>query len=71
MTHAKNAMHLTLESYLTLCTHISPGTLVLIRLHKKEGLLDIKLNCIKDRKVCVDENKLLTCERMKTKDLAR
>ena len=49
--HAPNIKHM-LNS---VC--VTTGTLVLIRLHKKADLPEMKVNCTKDRKVCVDENK--------------
>ena len=58
ITHTINAMCLTLKYVLNSCVHITIGTLVLIRMHKKADLLEIKVNCMKDRKICVDENKL-------------
>ena len=47
--------------YLTLCEHNYSGTLIIIRLyiHKKVDLLETKVNVMKDREVCADENKLL------------
>ena len=39
--------------------HVTTGTVVLIRLHKKVGLrTGDEVNCTKDRKICADENKL-------------
>ena len=35
---------------------MTTGTVVLIRLHKKTDLLDMKVNYRKDRKACVDKN---------------
>ena len=46
-------MHLT-----TVYVHVITGTLVLIKLHKKGDLMETKVNCMKDIKVCADENKL-------------
>ena len=38
--------------------HIAIGTLVLIKLHKNADFLGTKANCVKDRKVHMDKNKL-------------
>ena len=45
--------------YLTLCEHNYSVTSIIIRLHKKVDLLETKVNVMKDREVCADENKLL------------
>ena len=59
ITHIINAMCLTLKYMLhSYYVHITTGTLALIRLHKKADLLEMKVNCMKDRKVCGDKNKL-------------
>ena len=34
---------------------ITTGTVVLVRLHKKTDLLEMKVNGMKDRKVCADK----------------
>ena len=36
---------------------VTTATLVLIRLHKKAELLEMTVNCTKDRKVHADQNK--------------
>ena len=51
--HTINAMHLTLS----VCA-LTTGTVVLIRLHKKADLLEMKVNGTKNGKVHADKNKL-------------
>ena len=47
ITHTINAMHLTLK-YVLNSVYITTGTLVLITLHKKADLLEIKINSTKE-----------------------
>ena len=59
ITYTINAMYLVFKYALnSLCVYITTGILVLIRLHKKADLLETKVNCTKDRKVCADKNML-------------
>ena len=57
VTYTIKVMHLTFK-YALNSVHVTTGTVILMRLHKKPDLLEPKVNCTEDRKVLEDEDKL-------------